>query len=319
MGYVIPNQLHQLDEAQLDALREFLKSGRPVLALLGPANESPERAMPRQGPDRLEDLLAQLGIKLGKQTILFDVEGESFAEGRTGLQIAGINTEVPPVEFEWRPGAGRPVGMAPPTEAKEPNPIRESMKLTGRGLGKGKALDLRLRHPRPVYYDPPAGVTPAVEPEFLMASAASWNEEQPFPTNERVPRFERPKNDPNKGTLDEKRRGPFPVGVGVEQKLPAAWFDKGAEPPTVRVVAIGHGGVFAGGELSPAKEELAVNTMNWLLGRDDQLPQAGHQWRYPRVELGEKEFFLWRWVGWLGLPVVFTYLGLVVLLARRVR
>jgi hypothetical protein len=235
------------------------------------------------------------------------------------LLVAGANTEVPPVEFEWRPGAGRPVGMAPPPEAREPNPIRESMKLTGRSLGKGKALDLRLRHPRPVYYDPPAGVTPTFEPDLLMASAASWNEDQPFPTPERTPRYERPKNDPAKGTLDEKRRGPFPVGVAVEEKLPASWYDKGAEPATVRVVAVGHGGLFSGAELAPAKEELAVNTLNWLLGRDDLLPRAGSVWAYPRVALGEREYLLWRWGGWLGLPALFAYLGLVVLLVRRLR
>src|SRR5207249_2977423 len=119
-----PAQVYRLDDAQVEAIKDFLKSGRPVLALFGPGNESPERraGMPPQGPDPLEDLFAQLGIRFGKQTILFDVESESFAERRTGLLIAGINTEVPPVEFEWRPGAGRPLGTARPPEAKEPNP-----------------------------------------------------------------------------------------------------------------------------------------------------------------------------------------------------
>jgi hypothetical protein len=321
VGDYIPNQVYRLDDAQIEAVKDFLKSGKPVLALFGPSNESPDRRTPpERGPDGLEELLGQLGIKFGKQTVLFDAESESFAERRSGLLIAGANVEVPAVEFDWKPGAGRPLGRAA-AEPLPPNPIRESMRLIARSLGKDRTLDLHVRHPRPVYFEPSAGTKPDTDPDFLMTSAASWNEEQPFPTGERTPHYERPKpNDPTRGTLEEKRRGPFPIGVAVQERLPAAWYaDKNAQPATVRVAAIGHGGLFSGAELAPAKEKLAANTCNWLLGRDDLLPKADRVWQYPRVGLGEREEVLWHYGAWLGLPAVFAYLGLVVLMVRRLR
>lgn len=322
VGDTIPNFIYRLDDAQVDAVKDFLKSGRPVLALFGPANESPQRAMQaRSGSDGLEEMFAQLGVKFGKQTVLFDAESESFAEQRTGLLIAGVNVEVPPVEFDWKPGAGRPIGRGADRAFLPPNPIRESMSLVSSSLGKERALDLRLRNPRPVYFEPQGGMKPLFDAEFLMTSAASWNEDQPFPTPERTPHYERPKpNDPDKGSLDEKRRGPFPVGIAVQVTLPADWYaDKAARPATVRIAAVGHGGLFSGPELSPAKEQLALHTCNWLLGRDDLLPTAERQWKFPRVALEERERLLWNVVPWAGFPALFLYLGLVVVLVRRLR
>ncbi len=116
------------------------------------------------------------------------------------------------------------------------------------------------------------------------------------------------------------RRGPFPVGVAVETTLPAAWYgDRGAKPATARVAVIGHGGLFIGQSLPPVKEKLLLDTCNWLLGRDDLLTQAGNEWQYPRVALAENEAALWQWGTRLGLPVLFAYLGMVVLLVRRLR
>src|SRR5205807_765799 len=134
-----------------------------------------------------------------------------------------------------------------------------------------KTLDLRVRNPRPIYFDPNREATLPYQPEFMMTNPASWNEDQPFPTRERTPRFEPPKpDDPTKDTVDEKRRGPFPIGVAVETRLPIQWYaDKSVKPATVRLAAISNGSLFSGTELSHAKEELLLNTCNWLLGRDD--------------------------------------------------
>jgi hypothetical protein len=137
-----------------------------------------------------------------------------------------------------------------------------------------------------------------------------------------VPRFEPPKpDDPTKGTLDEERRGPFPIGVAIETKLPADWYadTKNAPPATVRIAAIGNGAIFSGATLSPAREELALDTCNWLLGRDDLLPRADRVWQFPRVKLSDREHTLWHWGAWLGLPILFAYFGLVVLMIRRLR
>jgi hypothetical protein len=224
------------------------------------------------------------------------------------------------VEFEGKVETPGLLGKAEAAE-RPANPIRSSMRVAEHSLGK--SLDLRVRYPRPIYFVPPKDQKPpAFEPEFMLTSAASWNESDPFPTRERVPRFEPAKpDDPTKGTLNEKRRGPFPIGVAVETQVPPEWYgDTPAKPADVRVAVIGNGGVFTGKDLSPAKEQLLLNTCNWLLGRDDLLTQAdAPEWRYPRVSLAPRAHILWRWGGWLGLPALFAYLGLVVLLVRRLR
>jgi hypothetical protein len=324
-GEAIPNRVYRLDDAQVAGIKDFLKAGKPVLACFGPINESPNRMMGADpfsaGPDKLEDALAEMGIKMGRQTVLFNVESKSFAERRGGLLVLGANVEVPPVEFDWKPGVGRPLSMAKVDEHPNPNPIRESMRLTARSLGKEQPLELRVRHPRPVYFEAPPGVELSFDPEFMMTSAASWNEPSPFPTPQRTPRYEPPKADDfTKGTLDEKRRGPFPCGVAVETMLPTAWYaDKDAKPAKVRAAAIGQGGVFIGPTLSPVKEKLLLDTCNWLLGRDDLLTNDAHKWQFPRVALSDRDRALWQWGARLGLPVLFAYLGIVVLLVRRLR
>jgi hypothetical protein len=352
----IPYQLYRLDSTQVAAIKDFMKAGKPVLACIGPANEaSPEPPDPSNaGPDGLDTLLGQLGIKLGKQTVLFDVESESFADRRGGLQVAGTDIQVPPVEFDWKPGTGQPLGREEPNDTKR-NLLRESMRLASRSVGKN--LDLPVRYPRPVYFDteqernrqvqqalaalacvPGPGVLPAVDwaallaagkqsrshatgATFMMTSRASWNEAQPFSTDEREPRYEPPKpDDPTRGTPDEKRRGPFSIGVAVQTPVPAEWYDTpGASPATVRVAVIGQGGFFTGTDLKPAQERLMLNTCNWLLARDDRLPRADHPWSYPRVQLDAQQKDLWHWGTRLGLPVLFLYFGLVVLLVRRMR
>ena len=61
----------------MEAIKDFLKAGQPVLACFGPTN-APREGVPQpedEQPDALEDLLTQLGIHFGKQTVLFDDEG----------------------------------------------------------------------------------------------------------------------------------------------------------------------------------------------------------------------------------------------------
>src|SRR5438093_9258946 len=175
--------------------------------------------------------------------------------------------DVPAVKFDWATGADQLPGQAGAVSAN-PDPIRESLRLTARSLGKNQSLDLRIRHPRPVYYVPTPGSSLPYDPTFMMADAASWNDAQPFPTRERTPRYEPPKSDLLTGDVDQMRRGPFPIGVALETTVPRDWYtDKDAQPAKARVAAIGHGGVFIGSTLSPAKEKLLLDVCNWLLGR----------------------------------------------------
>jgi hypothetical protein len=320
----ISSVLYKLDDAQVAAIKDFMTAGKPVFACFGPANTPPDEAMrfaqiAPPGPDGLEELLQSLGIRFGKETVLFTAESKAFAERRTGLLFAGADIQVPPIEFEPLPDAARTI-VQRETARHRPNRLLESMQIAAHSRGE-KTLDLRVRNPRPIYYDPDRQASLSFDPEFMTTNAASWNEPDPFPSRERTPRFEPAKpDDPKKGTLDEKRRGPFPIGIAVETRLPRSWSDDTkAQEKTVRIAAIGSGGIFTGGELSPAKEELLLNTCNWLLGRDDLLPRSDHTWSFPRVALSGKEFTVWHYGTWLGLPAVFMFMGMVVVLWRRLR
>ena len=123
------------------------------------------------------------------------------------------------------------------------------------------------------------------EPTFLY-TATGWNENNPFAEDEFGPSFEPPKpNDPANGTLDERRRGSFPIGVAVEAQVPAGWGNDSGQ--MTRVAVIGQGDVFSGLDLPAPKQQLLLQTTNWLLGREDLLPRDDHVWQseaLPRVD-----------------------------------
>src|SRR5262249_9192320 len=76
-------------------------------------------------------------------------------------------------------------------------------------------------------------------------------EEKPFPDRNYTPRFEPPKaEDPNKGTRDEEKRGPFPVGVAVQTTVPPEWLNEKfrAEKAAALVAAgLNHAAAFPAG------------------------------------------------------------------------
>jgi len=329
----LPAWLYSLDAEQVAAVKDFLKRGKPILVAAGPAADSPDTnpAMRPPGfttPDGIDGLLADLGFKMSKQTVLFDVESEAFAEQLGGVLTGGTGVEVPPLMSTWKAGAGRPTGITPSYLAGavtlDPHPIRQSLELAARSLGRNNSIDLRLRHPRPIYFDPPEkGPVLKFDPDILMTSADSWNDDQPFPTPERIPSYEAPKDgkdDPNKGTLEARRRGPFPVGAAVETTLPSVWFTEGEKKPeSVRVAVLGESWFLIGPDLGAFKERLALDTINWLLGRDDFLARPSEPWSFPRIDMETKRRDLWRWAVQLGLPVLCAFAGVVVLLTRRLR
>lgn len=343
-GYAFPDAagLFHLEAAQVGIVKEFLKDGKPLLACLGPLVD----ARSQRAPSALADLLAELGIKLSKQTVVYDTQ---TAERRSSRFVT-TRRPVPALDLETALATLRPLSGKEPV-AKQDNPLRRSLMLARQAWGGG--LDLRLRYPRPVYYDaddgaarkrsrarlaaaltatplqPLAALSPkllqagrpkplAVAPEFLWTSVSGWNDDNPMRPGLR---FAEPKpDDPTRGTRDERRKGRFPIGVAVEAKLPRDWYaDKGRGAKRARVAVIGHGGVFVDPELPPEREKLLLDSCNWLLGRDDLLTQESATWSYPRLELSERDKDLWLWGTRLGLPALFAYLGLVVLLARRVR
>jgi hypothetical protein len=349
-GHLIPPDLHTLSDSQVEAIKGYLASGKPILACLGPISEPADQPSGEDPTDGFVRLLGDLGIRLGKETVLFDADTRAFTGRRTNPLRVDDTVRVPPLDFDAPTAAVR--GVWARTEERGPaaNQLRQGLGVLAHSVGSG--FDLRLRFPRPVYFGPnPAAVDfasltanadslpgaltslvqryylpvpesvfalPGTDPVFLV-TAEGWNEAQPFVTRGRSPHYEAPKpGDPARGTFDEKRRGPFPVGLALEVTVPSgsAQTNKPA-----RLAVIGQGEVFVGPELSPAKERLFLQTANWLLGRDDALPRADHAWSYPRVPLmpGSQQEQLWQWGTRLGLPVLFLYLGLVVLLVRRLR
>jgi hypothetical protein len=90
--------------------------------------------------------------------------------------------------------------------------------------------------------------------------------------------------------------------------------------PTGRLIVFGSGNLFAGAKLEPAQEKLLLHSVNWLTGREDRLPRAEEPaWSFPRVAMTNRELTLWRLGTAVGLPLVAVYLGLMVMMVRRLR
>jgi hypothetical protein len=335
--------LHALSKEQAETVKEFMKKGKPVLACLGPVSWS--RGPVKEATDDIEKLLSERGIELGQETILFDSEARAFAGRRAGAQLGGAGVaEIPPLTI---------VDVPAELPGKAPNPIGSAVRLTGRVVEQ--KLDLKIRALRPVYLANGWQDRLPFAAEFILTGTDSWNEEKPFPLADQrgrvtyLPRYDpTPATDPKRNTHAAERRGPFPVGVAVESKVPAYWFDEaytryesGAavlnpwsgpwaasltaaaaqlDRPNQRLVVFGSGGVFGGKTLEPAQEKLLLHTVNWLTAREDRLPrQSEKEISYPRVAMTDREFTLWQLGTAVGLPLLAVYVGLMAMMFRRLR
>jgi hypothetical protein len=340
-GDTIPSSVFDVSVEQAAVVKEFLAAGKPVLFALGPPVS--DGRGPAPGPDAVEALLPQFGIIPGRQTILTDKEAVAIAE-RQGDPFAGGGSVTAAVSFE-----------APRLPGQAPNPIAEAFRTTARAVDK--SLDLKKGGYRPIYLAPGVAARSPFAPEILLTGPTSFNEDNPVPTADTLPKYEpsRP-DDPKRGTREEERRGPFPVGVCVEEKIPADWVGKSGGPqpalaaelaaslalpfdhgvaaacahlanaavprPTVRLVVLGHGGLFTGLQLDGAQETLLVDCLNWQLKRDDALPVAATAettWQYPRADLTPTQFFQWSVGAFVGLPAAIAVVGLIALMIRKVR
>ena len=303
-GDTIPSSVFDVSAEQAAVVKEFLAAGKPVLFALGPP-VAEGRGGPPAAPDAVEALLPQFGIIPGRQTILTDKEAVAIAE-RQGDPFAGGGSVTAAVSFD-----------APRLPGQAPNPIAEAFRTTARAVDQ--SLDLKKGGYRPIYLAPGVAARSPFAPEILLSGPTSFNEDNPVPTDDALPKYEpsRP-DDPRRGTREEERRGPFPVGVCLEAKIPADWVSKpdGPQPalaaelaaslalpfdhglaaacahlanaavprPTVRLVVLGHGGLFTGLLLDGAQETLLVDCLNWQLRRDAALPVAATAettWQYP--------------------------------------
>ncbi|OWK38569.1 hypothetical protein [Fimbriiglobus ruber] len=349
-GEIIPPQAFNLSKEQAEVIKEFVKAGKPVLFAVGPTNVDRRGPIGETAGDDVEKLLAQFGIELGRQTIITDLEGQAMAERQNEALVTSV--DVPALVFDM-----------PEKEGKAANPVTAAFRVTARAVDR--TLDVRKSGYRPVYLIPGAAAHLPFAAEIAYTVRESWNEEKPIAEEDYIPKFEPSKpDDPKRGTHDEERRGPFPIGVAIESPVPVQWFstpapaDKGAagpkpdfdalfntaalslshdgglfaacvtltaqqvKRPTVRIVALGHGGLFNGKQLAPANETLLLHSVNWQLKRDDRLPKDvpdDEKWRFPRVELSPRAFGEWSLATLLGLPALTIYCGLIALMVRRIR
>ncbi len=301
---------------QAEVVKEFLSAGKPVMALFGPTNVG-QASIPSIEPasDELEKVFTKLGIEFSSQVLMYDVESRAIGETRGREGFGGGKVELPAIVFDMAPKAG-----------KLPNPVGEAFRLTGRAVDT--ALDIRKSGFRPIYLSDKVAAELPFSPEIAQSvKDGVWNEEKPLPARDYVPKLDPAKlDDPKRGTREEERRGPFPIGVLLEAKLPLEGLAKPDATPsagTVRVAAIGHGGLVVGKKLDPAEERLLLHTINWQLKRDDRLPKdtatPEEKWRFPRVDLSPRDVALWHWGTFLGLPLVCVYFGFLVLMLRKIR
>jgi len=338
---VLPMTLHRFDKEQAEVVKEFMKSGKPVLVCAGPVNTPQEGAPLPEVADDIEQLLVDRGVVLAKQTILFNVEAKAFRDPESGDRLGSSAVQLPPLLFQppddWK------------SEGTQPNPISQALQLLVKSIGH--PLDIEVRAPRPITLKQDAQRKQSIAASFLWTSPKSWNETFPFNSRIRfIPQMgpvRQPLPPPQKDTEDEalktgrpsvERDGPFSIAVAIDAAMPKAWYKddewKKIEPleekkrPTSRLVVVGHGGIFNKKELSPASEQLLLTISNWLLNRDERLPHQAdpkapnavdRPWSYGRVEMSETSKNLWHWGTFIGLPAIFIYTGLIVLMVRRVR
>jgi hypothetical protein len=337
----VPSDLHALDKDQVDAIRDYMKSGRPLLALLGTISEG--NGPSAEAQDGVEKLIAERGIELGKDTVLYTSEVKQIESQGVSRQFGGSEEDVPLLQLRDKSEADTALDSSKPK--LKPNPVGEAMRITGRSLEQ--SFDLKLKALRPVYITEAAQVKLPFAAEFILSGSDSWNEVQPYSRGDAaqrvtyVPKYEPTKEgDPKKGTKAEERRGPFPVAVAIDGPLPTAWFDEeaakreavaavlpaavamreGKPIPSERMIVFGSGGIFTGPDLKPAQEKLLLHSVNWLLNRSDRLPTAPEQaWSYPRVSLTDQELVLWRWGTGLLMPLGVVIFGLFAVMLRRTR
>jgi hypothetical protein len=343
----ISQRVYVLEDSHIQGIKDFMKAGKPVLFLLGPANEA--GAPPDREGDELDKMLAEFNIELPNQTILYNAEAEAMAEAEEREMNAG-RVDVPPVEFDWRLAAGSKLFSG--LDVNAASPIRGSMRLTANSLGEKSREGPKIRHWRPVYAvnkswkgeaiggavgllaspdTTTQGLVMLLEGSekridekavIMMTAPDAWNEEKPFPEGRYIPKFKRVKSDdPTKGTLLERRRGPFPIGVAVETTVPAEWYERDTpkSPAKVRLAVLGHGGLFIGEKLPPMREKLFLDTTNWLLGRDNLLARDHETWEYPRIQISARDKQLWTVGICYALPLLFLYVGVCVGLVRQMR
>ena len=346
--FVITPSLFNLVKDQTDAVKEFVKAGKPVLFGLGPTQVGRAPRPGDEAGDEVEKMLARLGIEAGTQTIITPVEAAEMAKRRTAGAFGGKMPELPPLQVDLKPTGGKP-----------PHPVAVALDQTARTVRK--KVEVKKSGYRPLYLSPAVAGRMAYSPELLLTAADAWNEDRPLMEGNYVPKYEPTKpDDAKKGTREEEKKQPYLVGVAAEVPVPTEWtnpssatfgklaaavvgggplgvglslgtaasllspdgLDADPSRQMVRIAVFGHGGLFNGPKLEPGQEALLLHTVNWQLKRDDRLPADvpdADKWRYPRAPLDEKQQLYWLWGAVAGVPLLVAFLGIIALMIRWLR
>lgn len=251
-GDFLPPGIYALTEDQADVVKDFLKAGKPVLGLFGAVNPSESRPLTGFPEDALEGVFKRLGFEFGNLTVMYEAETRAMVEQSGETLRAGGTVTVPPLNFE------------PTAKDKAANPIAAAMKVSGRA--SEAQAQLKRNWFRPIWLNSQVAAKQAFAATIAESGKEAWGEEKPVPEGDYVPEFTPPKpDDPKRGTRDEERKGPFPVGAAIERAVPAEWFlsKDSAQKVTEQAAATVGGAIGSWGGLTPlvVEPELYANLL----------------------------------------------------------
>jgi hypothetical protein len=296
--------VYRITPEQVNVVKKYLKSGKPVMACFGP--NAAQRGI--ANADDLEKLINELGIDFDNRTVLTEEESRAIAKAKAGgLGEKTVRTALV-LDF---------------TEEEETNAVRRALLTISRGVNGD--LGLNFGGPRPIRLKADARKDAKVSALVLQSVRKSWDETRPLRSGNYLPNKDDDKvlTEPGQNP-DAEKNGPFPIGVAFEATVPKSWYGWLEPEPNdgevVRLAVYGHGGLFTGKTLSTAQEQLLLCTLHWQLGREEYLPAAEKSqatWQFPRVNLSESQKKLWHWSTLLGLPMLCILAGFLMMLTRR--
>ena len=112
----------------------------------------------------------------------------------------------------------------------------------------------------------------------------------------------------------EDRHGPFVVAAAIDGSAPG---DKGKEAQALRAVVVGSASAFANQNISPLEVDFMVNSVSWMLGRNESLGISPKTPKDFSLSLEEGQQRIIMLATLLGIPFVTGSLGFLVWWRRR--
>jgi ABC-type uncharacterized transport system involved in gliding motility auxiliary subunit len=112
----------------------------------------------------------------------------------------------------------------------------------------------------------------------------------------------------------EDRKGPFTVAAAVDGTVPG---DRGKESPALRAVVVGSAAAFANQNISPLEVDFMVNSIQWVLGRNESLGISPKTPKDFSVSMDEGQQRVIMLSTLLGIPALTGLLGFFVWWRRR--